>query len=162
MKNKNKIYLFILFTCFYYIAYSQTINKQNDTLINRIDAKGQKQGYWKKFNKKTLLYEGYFKDDLPVGEFKRYYEKGSLKAIMTYNTNEKTAITKLYYENRKLAAEGLYLEKKKHNIWKYYSYYDNCLLYEESYKYGIKEGASKKYYCSGVLLETIEWKNNLK
>ena len=48
-----------------------------DSAINQTDAKGLKQGFWKaKFDNGRIKYEGYFKDNHPVGELKRYYEEG--------------------------------------------------------------------------------------
>src|SRR5688572_23660587 len=58
-----RILLFISFLFQFLITVAQTT-----------DAKGRKQGYWKKKEAGTdkLLYEGEFKDDLPVGKFKYY------------------------------------------------------------------------------------------
>ena len=62
---------------------AQPITSKTDTVTNRIDESGLKQGYWITYyengNKK---YEGFFKDDKPVGTFTRFYEdKGIHHAI---------------------------------------------------------------------------------
>ena len=64
---KKSFYIFIFLLGFVWI-----LNAQNVT-----DAKGLKQGYWKKLDDKTnhLVYEGLFKDDKPQGIFKYYYYK---------------------------------------------------------------------------------------
>ena len=55
------------------ISSSLRLSGQSDT-INQADAKGQKQGYWeKRGSDNTLIYQGYFKDNKPVGEMRRYY-----------------------------------------------------------------------------------------
>ena len=60
---------------------------------NFTDSLGRKQGYWKKYSKDTLKYEGQFKDDIPVGEFKYYFFDGKVKAHTTYSDNGKVAKT---------------------------------------------------------------------
>ena len=60
--------------------------------INEVDSKGRKQGVWKKpYGNGYFMYEGEFKDDQPVGTFKRYYEDGVLKSIQQYGQNETSA-----------------------------------------------------------------------
>jgi hypothetical protein len=47
---------------------------QSQTSLNVTDKQGKKQGHWIKKNPdKSIIYDGYFKDDHPVGELKRYY-----------------------------------------------------------------------------------------
>ena len=37
------------------------------------------------------MYDGFFKDDHPVGEFKRYYEDNTLKSVLIYSDDGKEA-----------------------------------------------------------------------
>ena len=76
-------YLFIFFLILPYIAHSQTIGSQSDTVFNQTDKQGHKQGYWKvKYDNGPLKYSAFFKDDKPLGLMKRYFEDGTLKAVM--------------------------------------------------------------------------------
>ena len=44
---------------------------QGDQTINRTDRDGKKQGHWiKKYPNGHVMYDGYFKNDKPIGEFK--------------------------------------------------------------------------------------------
>ena len=77
--------IFILFSLVYAInsAFAQT-----DTVFNQVDKNNMKQGYWKKdFPNGKLMYKGFFKNNKPVGEMRRYYETGELKAILNYQEN---------------------------------------------------------------------------
>ena len=68
------------------IAISSIALCQTETSINQTDSRGRKQGHWiKKYPDQTILYEGYFKDDHPVGEFRRYYEDKTLKSVLQFS-----------------------------------------------------------------------------
>ncbi len=123
---------------------------------NNVDANGKKQGYWKKYNdKKELLYEGQFKNDVPVGEFKYYYSNGKLKSRSFFIQGTHKVRTIIYHENEKKAAEGLFVDQIKDSIWNYYNS-EEQLITVESYKKGKKEGHWATYSSqTGILLE--EW-----
>jgi antitoxin component YwqK of YwqJK toxin-antitoxin module len=130
----------------------------NDTLYNQVDKNDLRQGYWKTYyDNGSIKYEGYFKDNKPVGEFKRYFENKVIKSIMVFEDDGETAYTNIFYENGKLAAEGIYINQEKDGVWKYYSYYDEFLSIEEVYSMGIKNGKSTKFYKSGQISETLNW-----
>lgn len=140
-----------------------TLLAQSDTTFNQFNEKGLKQGFWKKnFPNGKLMYRGYFIDDKPVGEMKRCYESGSIRAIMVFDTNTPYVAIKQYYEDGELSSEGFYYETLKDSIWKYYSYYTGTLVSEESYVKGVKHGIEKIFYENGQVSEEIEWKNNIK
>lgn len=142
--------IFAALVCY---AQGQSIVEKNVT-----DAKGQKQGYWEKtYPNGQLWYQGNFKDDRPVGEFRRYNEDGSLKTIQDYRTDGKSCYTRLYYQNGELAAEGLYQNNKKDSVWKYFSFYDKTLSLTETYSGGERNGPTIKYYPSGQPAEKVLW-----
>ena len=61
------------FTILFITLFSFIINAQD---VNKIDAKGKKQGVWKKYHPNGMLrYTGSFKDDKPVGVFKYYFSR---------------------------------------------------------------------------------------
>jgi antitoxin component YwqK of YwqJK toxin-antitoxin module len=134
-----------------------------DTTWNQLDNQGRKQGWWKKYYPdQTIMYVGFFKDDIPLGLFKRYFETGAIKAIMNYYHDGVTVYTKLFYMNGEPAAEGKYYKTKKDSIWRYYSYYSHSLTYTETYLDGLKNGLSAKYYENGKVAELMDWKLDMK
>jgi antitoxin component YwqK of YwqJK toxin-antitoxin module len=134
-----------------------------DSVANKIDDKGRKQGLWKvTYENGKTKYEATFKDNKPVGEMKRFYDDGTIKAIMVFDASGKKAKAKLFYNNGVLAGEGNFVDSNKDSIWKYYSFYDKTLKMEESYVNGVKDGPTKKYYSDGKLAEVIGYKNGLK
>jgi antitoxin component YwqK of YwqJK toxin-antitoxin module len=142
-----------------FVAPAQINNSSaHDTLFNQTNAKGQKQGYWKTlYSNGHIKYQGYFKNDKPVGEFKKYFEDNTPKAILNYEQDGITVRAKLFYENGELAAQGKYLGTKKDSTWNYYSYYDKTLTNQETYRNGAKQGISYKYYPSGRICEEMNW-----
>ena len=108
------------------------------------------------------MYQGFFRDDKPVGEMKRYNENGTLRAILYYDEKGENVRARLFYDNGTLAAEGLYYLTAKDSIWNYYSYYDQSLALKESYAKGRKEGPMLYYYDNGNISEMLEWKNDVK
>jgi len=63
-------------------------NANAQFLSNQSDAKGLRQGKWlAKYPDGKTRYEGSFRDNKPVGEWKRYHENGKLKANLYYKEN---------------------------------------------------------------------------
>ncbi len=118
------------------------------------DANGKKQGYWKKKDDKNhLLYEGNFKDDQPVGKFKYYYPNDSVRAILSFKNDGKTAYARLFHMNGKRMAEGKYVNKEqKDSVWTYYDEL-GTLLSKETFKSGKKNGPSYVYLPDGDVSE---------
>ncbi|QIA09262.1 toxin-antitoxin system YwqK family antitoxin [Draconibacterium halophilum] len=127
--------------------------------INQTDANGLRQGTWqKKQANGRLLYEGNFKDDKPVGEWKRYHPGGQIKALIEYKGD--TAYTQLFTVWRKKVAEGNYVNQQKEGVWKIYK--NNQLVADEEYKHGLKHGTSHRYYNTGEVMEEKEWVNDME
>jgi antitoxin component YwqK of YwqJK toxin-antitoxin module len=104
------------------LAISSFALCQTETSINQTDSRGRKQGHWiKKYPDQTILYEGYFKDDHPVGEFKRYYEDKTLKSVLQFSSNGKEANAVWYHPNGNIASKGKYVNQKKEGRWQFYS-----------------------------------------
>ena len=60
------------------------------------------ESYDEKSNK--LIYEGRFKDDKPIGPFRYYNFNDSIKAIIDFKEDGKTAYGKHFHFNGKLSA----------------------------------------------------------
>jgi antitoxin component YwqK of YwqJK toxin-antitoxin module len=155
--------LFILLFFIPLVTVAQSVTSTTDTVVNRTDGNGLKQGHWityyEKGNKK---YEGFFKDDKPVGTFTRYYEEKGIQSIMEFAEDGKEAYIRIFYNNGKLAAEGKYIERLKHGEWRYHSYYDSRLSYSENYVHGGKHGISTVYYPNGKVSEILNFSKNKK
>lgn len=146
----------IVFLAFIALIISQTSFSQNDT-INKVDAQNRKQGYWSKnYRNGKKAYEGRFKNDKPVGEFKRFREDGSLKVLLAYNELGTYSKATFFTSEGKKIAEGFYLDKEKDSLWQYFNA-NSTLTYEERYKNGTKHGRFKQYYSNGKTLETIPY-----
>ncbi len=134
-----------------------------DTIWNRTDALGQRQGYWKKHDTEgNLIYKGFFKDGKPVGEMERFYENGARRAIVVYKEGTDVSHARIFYRTGNLAAEGKYVKMAKDSVWHYYSYYTGELMYSETYKNGMKEGESRKYYPGAQIAEIMSWQTDMK
>jgi antitoxin component YwqK of YwqJK toxin-antitoxin module len=137
-----------------------TLKAQSVDTLNRTDQNGKKQGYWKKYEKDTLKYEGFFKDDTPVGEFKYYYGNGKLKALMYYLDNDFRR-SEMYHPNGLKMAQGNYRGNLKDSIWLYYNE-TGTLVSEEFYRNGMRSGVWKTFYPNGTVSEEISYDNDLR
>jgi len=129
--------------------------------VNQTDVNGLKQGFWtKKYKNGVVAYEVTFKDNKPVGDYKRYHENGKLNAFLVYDNEGKWADAKMYDDNGELIAEGKYNGKLKEGLWVYSN--KGKKIAEESYKNGKKEGTSKSFFESGSISEEKHWKNDVE
>jgi len=146
------------------LTISIYISGQTETGINFTDSQGRKQGHWiKKYDGDNIMYEGYFKNDHPVGEFKRYNENNSLKSILIYSEDGRTANATIYHPNGKISSRGLYIDQMKEGKWQFFSAFtDGYMISEEYYKKNLKNGPSVKYYPDSTVAEKLTYINNLK
>jgi antitoxin component YwqK of YwqJK toxin-antitoxin module len=130
--------------------------------INKTDQQGWKQGHWmKKYPNGRILYEGEFKDDHPVGEFKRYYEDSRLKSVLVYSSDGIEADAAIYHRNGFISSKGKYVNQLKEGKWKFYSATDEgYLISEEEYKGNQRNGQSLKYYPDGTIAERLNYIND--
>ena len=151
MISVAKYFLLILVVC------SGSLSAQ--TPLNQTDAQGRRQGEWqKKYPNGNLMYRGRFENGKPAGEWKRYHEEGGLKAILLYSGNSDTVKASLYETSSHPVAKGNYLHEKKEGLWTYFS--DGTRIAEEQFVRGKKNGLCHKYYPSGEILESSEWKDD--
>jgi antitoxin component YwqK of YwqJK toxin-antitoxin module len=127
--------------------------------LNFTDTLGRKQGHWIKYNgEKKKVYDGNFKNDIPVGKFIYYLNTGEPWAITIFSEEGKVSHTQHLNKNGKISGEGKYINQQKDSVWKFYDDLGN-LKSEESYLNGIKHGKSKVYYSNGQLAEDKGWVN---
>lgn len=153
-------FLLILFFIGLNPGYGQNVGQTGDSLVNYTDINGMKQGHWRKvYENGNIAYEGYFKDDKPIGNFKRYFEKGGVSTDLYYDEITSLCRAKLFHPNKKIAAEGNYYEKKKDSIWNYYTVQGD-LIAKESYDMGIRQGKFYRYYPDGTLSDEKTYKDD--
>jgi antitoxin component YwqK of YwqJK toxin-antitoxin module len=140
-----------------FFAFSLLCCCAQDT-INQTDSKGKKQGFWQKQDSiGHKVYEGRFKDGLPMGEFRYYYPDGKLKTVSQVSRSGKIAMTVSYFANGKKMAAGRYLNEKKDSTWQFFSEEDGGMVAEENYKRGMRSGVSQYYRNDGKVSEVITW-----
>lgn len=147
-----------------YILLPSFLYAQTDQNINRSDNNGAKQGHWiKKYPEGGVMYDGYFKDNRPTGEFKRYYEDGTLKSILEYSADGTTADVSLYYPNGLPASKGRYTGQLKEGIWTFYSSSESgVIIRREEYLHGKKNGVSTDFYPDSTVAEKVNYVNDIK
>ena len=146
----------------YFMLLPAILICQPETGLNKTDPSGKKQGQWiKRAPDNTVIYEGFFKDNYPVGEFKRYYDDGTLRSVLNYSDNGNTADARIYHQNGYLAATGRYINRKKEGLWQFYSEITNGYrVSEEMYSGNIRHGISVKLYPDGTIAEKINYVND--
>ena len=129
--------------------------------FNEVDSKGLKQGFWSKvYPNGSKAYEVYFRNDKPIGEYKRYHENGKLSAFLNYDNKGEWADAKFYDEEGKLIAIGKYHYKLKHGNWTYYK--DSLKILEDNYKEGKRDGVAKAYYENGKVSDERNFVNDVE
>jgi antitoxin component YwqK of YwqJK toxin-antitoxin module len=153
-----------IFTFSSLLAISAIAICQTETDINKTDQLGRKQGHWvKKYPNDIVMYDGFFKDDHPVGEFKRYYEDKTLKSLLIYSEDGKEAIASIYHSNCYISSKGKYINQMKEGKWQFFSVSINgYLICEEYYSHNFKNGPSLKFYPNGTVAEKLTYINDIR
>jgi antitoxin component YwqK of YwqJK toxin-antitoxin module len=127
----------------------------------------KKQGYWKQKDPKTnkIIFEGEFNDDKPVGKIKYYYPNDSVRAIIIFNKNGKTAYAKLFHITGKRMGEGKYICESlnvlnRDSIWYFYDE-AGVLISKDRYINGKKEGTCFVYLPNGQVAEERNFKKDI-
>lgn len=155
---------FKILTLFCFLAVSAAAFCQNESAPNVTDSKGLKQGHWiKKYPNEAVMYDGVFKDNHPVGEFKRYYEDKQLMSVLVYSADGKQAEATLYHTNGNLASKGKYINQLKEGKWQFFSMiYTGYLISEEIYNANVRNGLSVKFYPDSTIAEKVTYIKGVK
>jgi antitoxin component YwqK of YwqJK toxin-antitoxin module len=153
-----------LYITAYFLALSFCATCQIDSQLNKTDQLGKKQGHWiKNYPNESIMYDGYFRDDHPVGEFKRYYDDKSLKSLLVYSSDGKTAAATIYHQNGYISSKGRYVDQLKEGKWQFYSSTINgYLISEEYYSKNLRNGPSVKYYPDSTIAEKLTFVNDVR
>jgi antitoxin component YwqK of YwqJK toxin-antitoxin module len=162
MSRRMNLKLFIAATLLG--IFANVAGQAPQTSLNVTDKLGKKQGHWiKKYPNETIMYDGYFKDDHPLGEMKRYYEDQTLKSDLIYSENGKKSVAVIYHPNGNISAKGTYIDQKKEGKWQFYSSFKKgCLVSEEYYAENLKNGLSLKFYADSTIAEKTNYVNDIK
>lgn len=136
------------FLVLFLLAFTGLLNAQvpDGVYPNTTDAKGMKQGAWKKKDDQGMvIYVGQFKDDKPYGQFTYFDTEGRKMTQMNFLNGGAVAYAKMYYIDGKLQAEGKYVSQQKDSLWRFYNV-DGLFLSEENWVKGKKEGKSVVYH----------------
>jgi antitoxin component YwqK of YwqJK toxin-antitoxin module len=140
------------------------ITAQTGQTINQTDNQGKKQGHWiRKYPNGNIMYDGFFRDDKPAGEFKRYYEDKKLKSVLVFNKTGDEAEATLYYPNGFVASKGRYVNQLKEGTWQFFSSTTgNLRISEANYSKDKRHGLSVNYYPDSTIAEKVNYSNGLK
>jgi len=149
----NRIIGLILFT----FMVQQVVGQ-----INQKDSEGKKHGLWeKRYENGETQYRGKFEHGEPVGIFRRFYDDGSLQAVIEYTDSHTNYATLYYPEVEVKMAEGKYTEQERDSVWTFYSE-EGILTSRETYKNGDKEGLTEIFYADGSISERSMFKEDVK
>ncbi|MCX6327338.1 MAG: toxin-antitoxin system YwqK family antitoxin [Bacteroidia bacterium] len=145
-------------------AISAMATCQTEMNINQTDTEGRKQGHWiKKYPNENVMYDGLFKDDHPVGEFRRYNEDKTLKSLLIYNGDGTAAIATIYHPNGNISSKGTYIKQMKEGKWQFFSAITKgYLISEEQYSRNLKNGPSLKFYPDSTVAERLTYINDIR
>lgn len=129
--------------------------------INQTDDLGLKQGKWMKvYSNGITAYIAHFKDDIPVGELKRFHENGKLSSLLIYDENGEHATATFYNDKGMKISDGFYIGKLKDGKWIYYN--DEKKLKEETYKNDTLNGYQIIYFANGQIYDKKEFDNGVQ
>jgi len=156
------VFMFRLFYLLIFLFfYAGPVLSQD--MVNLTNKKGHKEGFWKKSDSLgNKIYEGWFKDGLPDGEFRYFYPDGKIKTISVYSDHGKRAKTISNFPNGMKMATGNYLNEKKDSIWQFFSQNDGTLVSEEEYRDGIRNGISRIFFLQGGVAQILTWKDGVR
>jgi antitoxin component YwqK of YwqJK toxin-antitoxin module len=145
------------------VACTPSLSQVTDTL-NLTDSKGMKQGHWiKKDSKGKVQYEGFFRNNKPVGEFKRFYSDGKLQSVLVFSEDGKSADAVFYHTNGLKSSAGKYVNQMKEGKWQFFSSsFNDYMISEEEYKNNQRHGLSVKYYPNNIPSEMVTYKNGAR
>ena len=161
----NKLLITILILLFsFQLSFTKNIGQKSDSIVNYTDINGLKQGKWsKKYNNEKTAYIATFYNNKLIGSYKRFYKLGRPSLVVEYDSlGNETGYAKLFYDNRKMSAEGMYVSRNiKDGLWKYYGV-DGRLVMSINYTKGQKDGKEITYWSNGRVMQEKNWINGIE
>ena len=129
--------------------------------VNQTDSQGRKQGEWKKYHENgKLRYVGHFKNNVPTGEFKYFYNSGGLQSKLNHKKNGASYFI-AYYKTGAVKAVGKYIDQKRDSTWTFYTI-EGYKKATEFYIEGLKNRVSYVYYPTGKIAEEKAFFNDFE
>ena len=128
---------------------------------NHIDARGLRQGPWKRINPEGMSYTGQFKDDRPYGQFRHFDRWDRTITILDYFRDGYAAQATHFHPNGNIRATGFYLDQERDSAWEIFDM-QGRLLKRENYSQGMLHGLEELFDSQGDLVESTEWYRNLR
>jgi len=152
---QKRLFAGLLLLVFAGCLYGQTKNQR--------DATGRKQGYWEAVDSNgRLVYSGYFENDKPVGEIKRYYPTGEVRVIMNYDRQSAKVRARFFQKSGELVAQGNYIGTLRDSVWLFYSEIAKTVSRRATYTAGKLNGKEQSFYPDGTVAEETMWKDGLR
>jgi antitoxin component YwqK of YwqJK toxin-antitoxin module len=128
--------------------------------INRIDDKGQRQGYWiikgdmindPAYKPEHKVEEGRYQDNRKEGLWKKYWPNGKVRSQITYAGGKPSGEYHLYYENGLTEEHGIWTSNK--NTGEFKRFYNNGnpqqhFIFADN---GKRNGMQKYYHENGKM-----------
>ena len=161
--SQFKTYVVFLIACALLLNVENLVaqNKTNNDTLNRVDAKGLKQGNWMKRDVHGLLiYTGTFINDKPTGKFIYYYPNTTkIKSITRFDSKRNVAYTTVFTPEGKRKANGKVDGEAKDSTWTYFDAKDSVIAIE-NYKKGKKDGRFSTFLPTGKLIDFKTYKDD--
>ncbi len=154
----NKLFSTILF------LFSIALFPQSS--YNKLDDKGNKNGFWKGYyyDTKNIKYEGAFEHGKEIGVF-TFYDNTKSKSIVAtreFNPKDNSAYTIFYDPLKNKVSEGKVVNKLYEGQWKYYHKASKNIMTIENYNRGKLNGLRTVFYPSGKIAEEMIYKEDKK
>lgn len=153
----------VIAVCSFLIIFFPVFSQVGQS-VNQTDKEGRKQGHWiKRYPNGNVAYDGFFSNDKPAGEFKRYYDDSKLKSLLVFSKDGTEAKAILYYSDGLVASAGKYVNQHKEGKWQFFSSSTKGLLVSDvEYSGDKKNGLTVKYYPDSTIAEKIHYMNDLR
>ena len=135
-----------LFKSYFFKKYIRQQHDANDHLLFECPViNGKKNGNFKQYYEDgTIAVEGVYVSDLMEGLIKEYYPSGRLKAEWCSLKDKMEGKSKSFFENGTLKDDGKYKDGRAHGIHRYFRE-DGSLIMEATFENGDIVGEVKKY-----------------
>ena len=108
---------------------------------------GKKNGLEKNyFPSGKLSEEKTWKDNIQYGQWKQYYEDGTIKSFGIYNNGVLEGEVKYYFPGNIISVEGYFRHSVKHGKWTYYNRDGKIIINIENYIDGLLEGEFAEWH----------------
>lgn len=148
------------FTLVLFTLVSLAAHAGADGELNRIDANGQRQGYWiikgymiedAGFGANATVEEGHYLNGNKEGLWKRYYPSGSLRNEITYRGDSPYGAYTIYYPNGQIEEKSTWHRNK--NVGEFVRFYEDGTPQQQFYfaDNGKRNGMQRYFHENGQL-----------